>query len=233
MTKIDWDDRRVQEGVDRGVFYPKNTPGVAWNGLLGVKEGSDENTHSETHLDGVKTTNREGTGAFAAAVKCYTYPDRLTKGIFDLSYRTFVAGKKQIHLVYNARAQETEMSFPSISTTPVPTAFGFNLSTKAVEFQGAKVSHLVVDENVTYSWVVEAIEQILYGDTEDPRMPTLDEVFEIYQNGALLKVSEDENGLVTITGPESAVQWVDDTTVKIQWPTVEWVDTETFKISSL
>lgn len=238
MSRLVWGElkeRKTLQGADRGAYYPKNGLGVAWNGLLAVKEGSDDAVRVETHLDGVKITNQETTGAFSAVVKCFTYPEDLDKGSpFDFSYRTFYGGKPQIHLVYNARAVPSEKSYPSINDSPQPIDLEFNLSTKPLIFQDKyRLSHLIVDANISYEWVVKSVEDALYGESGDPRMLTPEEVFEIYQEGALLKVHNNGDGTYTITGPESAVKWLDDDTVQLKWPSVIWLNEETFQISSL
>lgn len=237
MSRIIWglpSDRIFAQGVDRGVFYPKSAPGVPWSGLLGIKEGSDGDVKTEVHVDGVKTLNKSGSGAFSATAECFTYPDELeTEKIFDFAYRTYLGGY-QLHLVYDASTKMADIEHSTIKATPELSTFSWFMTTRPVLFHDRyRMSHLVIDYRRTNHQVLKELESILYGtDDTPPRMPTPDEVFDIYQRQSILRITVSDDGVVTFEGPEEAIHWLDTTRIELRWPTITWLDDSTFSISS-
>jgi hypothetical protein len=77
VATLKWDkigERFYQTGVDRGVLYPPDGPGVAWNGITGVEDSINSELKSY-HLDGVKYLESRTPNEFMAKLKAYTYPD--------------------------------------------------------------------------------------------------------------------------------------------------------------
>jgi hypothetical protein len=75
MTRLVWDqvnERDYELGLDRGVFYPLNGPGHAWNGLISVEESPSEGDFRPRYLDGRKLGNRGRRGEFSANFDSYT-----------------------------------------------------------------------------------------------------------------------------------------------------------------
>lgn len=84
MSRITWDstgDRRVESGINHGVFYPYNstskkyTPGVAWNGLTSVSESPDGADAQDLYADNIKYATLRGAENQKGTIKAYTYPD--------------------------------------------------------------------------------------------------------------------------------------------------------------
>jgi len=84
MPKIAWDkpgERRYETGVDRGVFYLRNTTtgiyndGYAWNGLTAVTESPTGAEASPMYADNIKYLNLIAVEEFAATIEAFTYPD--------------------------------------------------------------------------------------------------------------------------------------------------------------
>src|SRR5215216_6404257 len=108
--ELEWgnvEDRIFETGVERGVLYPLDGPGVAWNGLISVDEKTSRDVKSY-YLDGIKFLDHAVPGAYSAKVEAFTYPEELDAilgtmewipgvrvhdqrmGMFHLSYRTLI-----------------------------------------------------------------------------------------------------------------------------------------------
>lgn len=77
MTRVDWNasgEKYYEAGVQRGVLYPTTGPGVPWNGLLGVTEGSEGGEAKPVYMDGVKIRNRLTPDTEILTLKAFTYP---------------------------------------------------------------------------------------------------------------------------------------------------------------
>lgn len=246
MTRLSWGDtsqRRYETGVDRGVFYPKNTGGQAWNGLVSVEESPSESV-TPRYLDGIKLRDRRSVGSFEATVEAYTFPQafedylglyqgftsRKRQSIFDFSYRVMTDDGYKIHLVYNATANPSSKSykFDSVDT------FSWVFTTKPMYIEDATPSaHLIVDAGSAYSTTIAQLENVLYGsDSDDARMPSPEEVVAIFDANSILKVTDLGNGVIEVDGPDSAVVMINSTTVEIDWPSVTRVDHEHWTIYS-
>lgn len=195
-TVINWGnsgDRFYETGIDRGVLYLENEPGIAWSGLIGVSESPDGGEAVPYYIDGVKYVNDVAPEEFKATIEAYTYPDEfalcdgsasMAQGLFieqqrrrsfGLSYRTRIGNDidgidhgYKIHIVYNAQVDPTERTYDTISDDAEAMTFSWDISTRPVKFQddafGVKYgSHLVLDSRKVYPWALEAIEKILYG----------------------------------------------------------------------
>jgi hypothetical protein len=81
---------------------------------------------------------------------------------------------------------------------------------------------------------MEALEDVLYGtDDESPRLPSPEEVFEIFEENAILRIIDNGDGTWTAIGPDSAIEMLDSETFEITWPSAVYIDADTYTISSL
>lgn len=246
MTRLTWGDisqRHYEAGVDRGVYYPPNGQGEAWNGLVSVEESPSESSEAR-YLDGIRIKSKKILGAFEATIEAFTYPpsfdehlglsggliSRRRQGVFDFSYRVMTDNGYKIHLVYNATANPTSKSyqFNDVST------FSWTVTTKPLYIADAAPSaHLIIDASDAYSTTLEQIENELYGsDSGDARMPRPDEILAIFDANAILKVTDNGDGTFTVDGPDSAISMLDSTTFQIDWPSAVYISGDTYTISS-
>jgi hypothetical protein len=247
MTRLTWGDisqRHYNAGVDRGVFYPPSGQGEAWNGLVSVEESPSESSGDARYLDGIKLGSKRSLSAFEATIEAFTYPfafeehlglsgglnSRRRQAVFNFTYRVMTDNGYKIHLVYNATASPSSKSyqFDSVDT------FSWNITTKPIYIEDATPSaHLIVDAGLAYSSTVAQLEDVLYGsDESDARMPAPDEILAIFDANAILKVTDLGNDVIEIDGPDSAVTFIDATTVEVDWPSVVRLDTNTYSIYS-
>jgi hypothetical protein len=141
--------------------------------------------------------------------------------MFNLAYRTKVGNDidgldhaYKIHLIYNALASPTDKDYASLGDSTDPSTFNWSISTRPVRFEdpffGVKYgAHLVLDSRVVYPWAMEAVENVLYGtDDTAPRMPSPQELLELFVDNALLKILDNGDGTWTATGPDTIITTV-------------------------
>ena len=234
MTRLIWEDRGYEAGLDRGVFYPPNGVGEAWNGLTAVRESFDAEEQTR-YIDGVKSRRARRTGEFSGTIQAFTYPDSFFDDVlvqrrpktFGLSYRV----KDKIHLVYNVLVGPTSLNAQQTDTEP----FSWDFTTLAIPIPDARMSaHLIVDEDKAYSWTLAAFEDILYGsESTSPRLPLPEEVLAIFDANSILKVIDNGDGSFTVEGPDDVIRMLDATTFEIDWPSAVYIDENSYILSSL
>lgn len=150
---------------------------------------------------------------------------------FDLTYRTVKSDRFQIHLVYNLTFSPGGIFRQTNRMEP----FQWNFSSLPVSVPGARNSaHLVVDTSLAYSWTVDALCDTLYGtDAANARMPSPQDVLEIFEENSILRIIDHGDGTWTAIGPDTAIQMLDPTTFEITWPTAIYINEDTYQISSL
>lgn len=228
MARLVWDKRNYEAGLTRGVFYPRNGPAEAWDGLISVGESPSDADERVRYLDGRKLSLHREVEEFSGTIEAFTYPDALEDvSIFDMSYRV----DNKIHLVYNVSLKPSAFAYQQIE----PDSFVWGFATKAIPVPGAKSSaHLVIDASQAHLWTVAQIEDILYGsDVGDARMPSPTEIINIFEINAILKVVDHGDGTFTVTGPDEAIRMLDLTTFQITWPSAIFIDEVSYTIRSM
>jgi hypothetical protein len=258
MAKLSWDangERIYGAGVDRGVFYPSFGPGIAWSGLVAVNEVPSGKGEIVYFIDGEKKRNRITLDSFAATIEAFTYPDEFdeydgfdgmwrqqSRKAFNFSYRTLIGDGWEglsrgynLHLVYNAMATPSARDYETLDENIDPITFGWDISTKAERIPDlAPTAHILVDTTTAHPWTVAALEDILYGtDGSTPRMPSIEEVIEVFESNAILRIIDHGDGTWTATGPDEYIQMIDGITFEITYPTAEYIDEDTYQITSL
>lgn len=245
-------DRIFETGLDRGVLYPTFGAGVAWNGLISVEESTDDADSDGLYYDGYKYETFHTTGEFVASIEAYTYPREFQQQLgyltaqgrptFGLSYRTLVGSALhgddyayKIHLVYNAMVSPSSSDNLSLGEEVEPNVFNWDISTKPVKIPGYKASsHFVIDSRLAYPWVIEALEKIIYGtETEDPRLPRVPELIELFESGSILRITDHGDGSWSAEGPDEAITMIDSTTFEIDWPSAVFVADDAYTIQSM
>lgn len=210
-----------------------------WSGLTRINEivsGSDDNVN---YIDGIKYHQRRFLGHFSGNLEAYHYPDSLHQEAFTqrrtqsfgLSYRTGTANAYKIHIVYNVTLLAGSFSNQQIETD----VFRWPFTSLPLEIPGvARSSHLVIDTSIAYQSAVDDLEDMLYGTVyTDPQLPTPEEILSIFENNAIVKVTDHGDGSFTITAPDHVLTMVDATTFEITWPSVVVFDSDNYQISSL
>lgn len=236
MSRLIWDSN-YEAGLDRGVYYPKNAPGESWNGLVAVTETREVQGRAR-YLDGAKIKSYTPIDEFSGTIEAYTYPESLEdvmvkhqrRRLFGMSYRVMTQDSYKIHLVYNVLLNPTMVAYLQGDAG----TFTWGFTTIPVEVPDAKPSaHIVVEIATAYSWVIDALENMLYGsDTNSPYLPTPEEVYQLFDDNAILKVVDNGDGSFTVTGPSGAITMLDATTFEITWPSAVYISSSEYQISS-
>jgi hypothetical protein len=206
VAKLIWDQttkRRYEAGVERGVLYPSEGPGVVWNGLLSVDESFDGGELSSYAENGITYLNSVSSKNYRATIKAFSAPrefspcigdlevmpgftlTRQPRAHFSLSYRTRISdlGYK-IHIVYDAVANPTARSYASTNDTPTPVNLEWDINASPVNTGAYRPTpHFIVDSTKASWYALANLEDRLYGTSEtDPTLPTPDEVLDILIN---------------------------------------------------
>jgi len=201
MTRLVWGNEQPQyeTGIDRGVLYPLDSPGVVWNGLISVDQAFVGGETSPYYFDGIKYVETVSPKNYQATLSAYTAPEEfspcigdksvvpgfvLTKQIreqFGLSYRTLNGdvGYK-IHLLYNALASPSNTTHSTLSATVDPSVRSWTIDAVPIYDPTRRPSaHFVVDSTEVDPVVLNLIESTLYGTAEEaPRLPSVDELID-------------------------------------------------------
>lgn len=245
MSRLTWSDESTRDyysGVDRGVYYPDYGPGVNWDGLVSVAEAANSIDSGPYFVDGVKYANASKEDSFSATVVAYTFPEELDSYIntgYGFCYRSLNLNEQnpsyKLHIVYDVRVIFTELPHTTISDTISPDMFTMTMTTTPSVLRGFKPSsHFIIDTSKTHPWVLEELEKVLYGtDGQDPRLPTTEELRDIFEDGSILTITDHGDGTWTADGPSDVIQMIDDTTFSITAGSVIFLDLTTFQVSSM
>ena len=257
MTRILWDaigSHHFSAGVDRGVLYLQNGSGVPWNGLVSVNEAPSGADVVDNYYDGQKFFARRRPEEFEATIEAFTYPvefdeydgrgqyvtDQVRKP-FGFSYRTLLGNDIDgtslgylIHIVYNAITKPTARGHKTISDSSELSLFSWGITTSDIEIDGHRGSHLIINSTIAYPGVLSVIENTLYGSADtSARLPEPQEILDLFEDGAILKITDHGDGTWTAEGPDSAIQMLSATEFEITWPSAVYLSSDTYRISSL
>ena len=262
MTTITWDrvgERFFQTGIDRGVLYPHEGPGVAWNGLTSVEDGSVGDNRS-LYMDGVKYLEQMSPAEYAGKLKAFTYPvefedisgiERAAPGLlyydqppssFDLTYRTRLGNDVdgtdlgyRIHILYNIVANPDPYVIETFRDPTRPTEFTWSLAGTPPVVKGYRPTvHISIDSTEIDPDILQTIEDILYGTgTTDPWLPSISEIRDLFETlGALIIVDNGDGTWQAIDAGNEYISMIDATTFRIANADATYLDATTYTISS-
>ena len=263
MAKLVWGiagERFYEAGVDRGVLYIADQPGVVWNGLTSVSEIPSGGETKAYYIDGVKYQQVSADEEFVANIEAFTYPDEFAEcegtlqsphsGLFltsqprksfGLSYRTRIGNDLdgpdhayKLHLVYNALAESSARQNETLDESPNLTNFSWRVTTLPPPITGYKrTAHFVVDSRSTDPLALTALEEILYGsDALTPRLPDASELFDIFETHSSFVVIDNGDGSFTASGTDFQVHMLDSTTFEINTPAAVFIDATSYTLTS-
>lgn len=205
VSRLEWNvpgERFYEVGVDQGVLYVGDGPGVPWNGLISIKENPTGGEEKPYYLDGVKRLSRSTPEEYSAVIEAFTYPDefagcdgskQIDNGLwatqqvrqpFHLCYRTRVGNDTRgtyaykLHILYNARVSPTDRNHQTISEQVDPENFSWAVSASTTYMEGVRPTpHYIVDSRNTPKQLLENLEDVLYGTPSSaPRMLSVEEL---------------------------------------------------------
>lgn len=213
MPRIEWNkagERFFEDGLDRGVLYPRLGAGVPWNGLVSVNEASSGDVES-LYFDGVKYVDIASSEDFEATIEAFSAPAQfaisdgqkyLSPGLsvtqqprkpFGFCYRTLVGndlvGQEfgyKLNIVYNCTASPSGRNNKTLSGTASPDTRTWKIDTvppPATTFRPS--ARLIVESNLVTEARMTALESKLYGRDIGPGVsavvPYLPTVAEVVQ----------------------------------------------------
>lgn len=227
MPQLIWDqidDRVYETGLDKGVLFLSDGSAVPWNGLTGIAEKADVEK-VPVYFDGMKVNELLNLGNFSATMTAITYPDEFvevegmgqlrngvflgeqTPQMFSLAYRTKVgnaaeggeAGYK-IHLIYNIFATVSDRSYVTTSESPGLVEFSWEISAIPEEIVGFRpTAHIVLDSRTLDPWLLENIEELLYGGVyPEPNLLPMPELLSYIKNWYRYKITDNGDGTYTV-----------------------------------
>jgi hypothetical protein len=180
--------------------------GFAWNGLTTVTESPSGAEASPQYADNIKYLNLISAEEFGATIEAFTYPEEFGqcdgtdlpspgvavgqqgRKMFGLSYRTRVGNDVEgsdfgykLHLLYGCQAAPSEKAYATINDSPEAIAFSWEVTSTPVPVTDRKpTSLIVIDSTVVVAGQLKSLEDILYGASGSPELPTPDEVIALF-----------------------------------------------------
>ncbi len=212
MARITWaqvGERYFEAGIDRGVLFVEDNPGIPWVGLVNFNQQPSGGESSPRWLDGIKISNRSSPEEFEGTLEAFTYPVefercdgtyRADNGLritqqrrrpFSMVYRSKigseVAGLElayKIHLLYNLKAEPSERGYKTLVDQNEPLTFSWKITSRAVPIEGYRPSaHFIVDSRDVPAELLTQLEDLLYGtEMTDPSLPTPGELLFLFDS---------------------------------------------------
>lgn len=261
MPVLVWDkvgDRVFESGLDRGVLYLPDGSAVPWNGLTSVVEKSDMKS-TPVYYDGMKINDLVVLGDFSASMKAVTYPEEFAelegrgfkrKGLFfgdqppqtfALCYRTQIgndlegqsAGYK-IHILYNVTAIPREKTHATLSGSPSLEEFEWEITAVPEEVPGFRpTAHMEINSLDLDPWLLEEIEEMLYGSTEvDAMLLPMSTLIAYIDDWFRVKIIDNEDGTWTaITNRDELLNFLTDDLFQLLQVNAVYLNETTVQIS--
>lgn len=228
MARLQWDrvgTRTFESGLDRGVIYLPDGRVAPWSGLTELDEKPERNANP-VYWDGRKISDGVTVGDFAASLSAVTYPDvveelegshQLRRGVrlrdqppkpFALCYRHRVGNDTQgdtvgykIDIIWNVTLMPSDKSYASISDDPEIVEFSWDLVAVPEEISGVRpTAHLSLDTRYLDPWLIEDLEEILYGSTKaEASLMSMAEFVQFLDEWYRVKIVDNGDGTWTAT----------------------------------
>jgi hypothetical protein len=212
MTKIDWSGvgtRVFETGIDRGVLYVDDNPGVAWVGLVHVEQSQSGGEAVARYLDGIKISNRASPEEFEGTIEAFTYPTefercdgtyRIENGLrisqqrrrsFGMVYRSKIGNDVsgldyayKLHILYNLKAEPSDRAYETLTDQTEPSTFNWKITARPVIVDGYRPSsHYTIDSRDVPAELLQAVEEMLYGtELTDPTLPSAGELIFMFDS---------------------------------------------------
>jgi hypothetical protein len=258
---IVWDkvtERTYEAGLDRGVLYLPDGSGVAWNGLVSVDQ-THEHDETGVYYDGVKVSEIVSLGEFKGSLTAYTYPDEFSALVgystincgvslgeqqpqrFSISYRTMIGDSAsgldayKIHIIYNLMASPGNVSYKTLSNQGGIDALTWNLTSLAEEVEGYRpTAEIVIDSRHTDVWLLEEIEEMLYGgEFTEPNLPSINEVILYIENWFRFKVIAGDGLWTAYESREGMIEVTPDGLITIDVDSAVYISSYEYSIGDL
>lgn len=163
---LKWDqigEKLYELGTSHGVLYRVGTTGeseagVAWNGLIAVKQAPDGAEAKPIYANNRKYVEMASAENFKGTIEAFTYPEEfktcdgskeIIPGVyagqqnrvpFHMAYSTKIGNDtegetfaEKIHLIYNAKVAPSARDYTTINEDPEAITFSWSFSTSPME----------------------------------------------------------------------------------------------------
>lgn len=238
-TYLDYTKREFTHGVDRVVYYPSFGETEIWNGVINIEEDENGTIQRVGYIDGQMVRTTYAYTDFSFSVEAYTYPELIEISLFDLCYRTYLNLEEtayELHIVYGCKAVLDSSAWLSLSGDTDPTTFTLNVTTLPPKNPVSRIapgSHLILRSSDIPFELLEKLEDILYGtDTTDPRMPSIEELEDLLEDGAKLRITDHGDGTWSAEGSDNIVDMVSQTEFFIDYQTAQYTIGSEYTVQS-
>jgi hypothetical protein len=213
MPKLQWDQagqRLYETGTSKGVLFVQDETGaygdgVAWNGLVSVKQSNDGAEETPLYADNMKYLSLFSAENLKGSIDAFTYPEEfeacdgsaaVNPGVyvgqqnrvpFGLAWSTIVGNDTQgnsfgekIHIVYNAKVSPAERAYETVNDSPAALTFSWNYSTTPVDLSDLDLdpsAGITISRHEVSAAAWTALTDALYGTaTVEAHLPTIQEI---------------------------------------------------------
>lgn len=216
MVKLAWDktgERTYETGTSKGVLFVQNATGeygegVAWNGLISVKQNNDGAEETPLYADNIKYLSLMSAENHKGSIDAYTYPEEfevcdgsasVNPGVyvgqqirvpFGMVYSTIVGNDTQgnaygekMHFVYNAKVSPSERSYETVNEDPEAITFSWEYTTTPIDL--SDIADLDLDPSAGITVSKTEVGEAKYKELQDlvygttEEEPTLPSIAEI------------------------------------------------------
>ena len=213
MAKLTWDntgERLYETGTSKGVLFVQDDEGnyeegVAWNGLVSVKQNNDGAEPNDLYADNIKYLSLMSAENHKGSIDAYTYPEEFEEcdgsatvnpGVyvgqqsrrqFGLVYATIVGNDTQgnaygekMHFVYNAKVSPSERAYETVNDDPDAITFSWEYTTTPVDLSDIGLdpsAGITVSKTEVGAAKYKELQDLVYGSAEtEPKLPTIQEI---------------------------------------------------------
>lgn len=221
--------RLFETGVSQGILFlmkPNGTyyEGHAWNGLTAVNEAPGGGESTPIYADNFIYGRVVSEEIYTATIEAYAYPEEfmkclgkleVTAGVtlaqqrrrrFGFCYKTEIGNdivgqhrSYKLHLIYNCFSSDPDTTASTISDSPDPILFSWEIQSDKVLVDDYKPTATVILDELEFSRagmanVFSTIEKLVLGtDTSDSVLPSLQTILDLQASARYLKDSSDIN----------------------------------------
>jgi hypothetical protein len=208
-----WDQvgqRTYETGTSKGVLFVQTAAGaynagVAWNGLVSVKQSNDGAEETPIYADNRKYVSMFSAENLKGSIDAFTYPEEFeacdgsatvnpgvhvgqqTRVPFGMAYSTIVGNDTQgnaygekIHIIYNARVSPAERAYETVNDSPAALTFSWNYTTTPVDLTAnglQPAAGIVIDKSKVSPTAWTSLTDALYGTaTVASHLPSISEI---------------------------------------------------------
>lgn len=261
MARVKWGEpgsRKYYTGLDQGMIYRTDGPGVAWDGLISV-ENEQESDIEEIYYEGIKLNNIPFHGEHKGEITAYRYPDLFEafQGYEEVRQGALIDGQRQdrfhlsyreqygddinglvfyrIHVLYNLLAVPKSIEHNTISDDVDLIEFEWDFTAIPERLPGHRPSsHLIFDSGQMDPFLLADVEDILYGfEDQNPTCPSMKAMLSLIDTWDRLIITDNGDGTWTATSlNDTDITMLSATEFEINADNVVYLDADTYEISS-